>query len=449
MLRLVGRVMAAFRGDTAQDNIPSGIRPEVGFSTCKPSETALPPTADGNAAEALRRIFSRHDPAQAGSIHLMGLESLRERLGGRWKAVADRVHLLTARLLEGYLSPQDTWFRHGGEAYVVVFAHLGPEQARLICAKVVEELQVMLLGEADTATITVRTAVHEIGSEVMLVPASLKQMLDAVSDRMARESAVASNTLDHPTGPHAHPADKAGPPEMRYRPVWDVKQQVVSVYIARPCRLRAGRTPVWGYHGLDDPEDPQQILAMDLHLIRAAVDEALELYENRFRFFLSVPVHFESLAVLGRRRELVAMLQSIPVHMRSFMTYHLYGVPAGVPTGRLAEMVGTLRPYGRTVMVVVDPNSNDLPTLAAAGARVACVLLPPGASADRHRADLLRFGAVAAKNRLLTSVEGVDSLAMEALCEEAGISFLSGDLIGDWAQVPEHAARRCLADFRR
>ncbi len=405
--------------------------------------------ADGNAAETLRRIFSRRDPAQAGSIHLMGLESLRDRLGGRWAAVASRVHLLTARLLEGYLSPNDTWFRHGGEAYVVVFAQLGPEQARLICAKVVEELQVMLLGEADTATITVSTAVHEMGSDVMLVPASLKQMLDEAARRLADGGAEASATPEGSSGFRSRQVEKAGPPEVRYRPVWDVKRQVVSVYIARTCRLREGRSPLWGYQGLDTPDDPQQILGMDLHLIQEAVGEALELYENRFRFFLSVPVHFESLAVLARRREFVAVLQSIPVHMRSFMTYHLYGVPAGVPTGRLAEMVGTLRPYGRTVMVVVDPSTNDLPTLAAAGARVACVLLPPGASADRYRADLLRFGAVAAKNRLMTSVEGVDTLAMETVCEEAGISFLSGDLIGEWAAVPEHAVHRCLADFRR
>ncbi|MFV3131351.1 hypothetical protein [Niveispirillum sp. KHB5.9] len=411
-----------------------------------------PPRADQNAAEALRRIFSRRDPAQAGSVHLIGLESLRARLGGRWGAVADRVHMLTIRLLESHLCPHDTWFRHDGEAYVVVFAQLGPEQARLICAKVVEELQIMLLGEADTASIMVRTAMHEIGSEVMLVPTSLKQMLDKTSRQLAQEAHEAEQTsagLDRPAGVRTRRAEDAGPIEVRYRPVWDVKQQVLSVFIARSGRMRAGRCPLWGYDGLQDPEDPQQILDMDLHLIQEAVSEATELYENRFRFFLSVPIHFESLAVLARRREMVAALQDIPVHMRSLMTYHLCGVPAGVPIGRLAEMVSTLRPYGRTVMAVVDPGGNDLPTLAAAGVKVACVLLPPGCSADRYRADLLRFGAIAAKNRLLTSVEGVDNMAMEALCEEAGISFLSGDLIGGWTEVPEHAVRRTLADFQR
>lgn len=448
MYRLIGKMVAALRGGTANEYDPGGssYRP---VSSCKPLEVTTAPVADENAAQTLRRIFSRRDPAQAGSIHLMGLESLRARLGARWPAVADRVHLLTGRLLEGYLSPHDTWFRHGGEAYVVVFSQLGPEQARLICAKVVEELQILLLGDADTAAIMVRTAVHEIGSDMMLVPASLKQMLEDTATRLSQEAAVASDALDRPAGIRIRSAEKWGPIEVRYRPVWDVKQQLVSVFIARACRLRAGRTLVWGYDALEDPEDPQQILAMDLQVIREAVSEALELYENRFRFFLSVPVHFESLAVLGRRRDMVATLQAIPPHMRSFVTYHLYGAPTGVPTGRLAEMVGTLRPYGRTVMVVVDPASNDLPTLVAAGARVACVLLPSGNSAERNRAELLRFGTVAAKNRLQTSVEGVDNLATEGLCEEAGINYLSGELIGGWSEVPEHASRRSLADFQR
>ena len=47
------------------------------------------------------------------------------------------------------------------------------------------------------------------------------------------------------------------------------------------------------------------------------------------------------------------------------------------------------------------------------------------------------------------SLQGESNMAMEALCEEADISFLAGDLIGGWTEVPEHAVRRTLADFHR
>lgn len=453
MLKIMQSLVSAFRTNPYPTNANGQAPARVPVSSWVPPMASVSgngdgaiPTSDTDMQDALRRIFTRRDPAQAGSIHLVGLESLRSRLGARWASVSDRVHMLTIRLLSQYLSPQDTWFRHEGDVYVVVFAKLGPLEARLICGKVVEELQNLLLGVADASTIMVRTVVHEIGSDVMFVPANLKQMLDAAAASLGHRT---GQDVDNAVDVHLHAAEPVAPLEVRYRPVWDVKQQVISVFIARACRPRRGRAPLWGLDCLADPADAQQVLEMDMMVIRESVETAAELYDNRFRFFLSVPIHFESLAVQSRRRALLAVLQAIPTHMRPFMTYHLYGTPVGVPVSRLGEMISTLRPYGRTTMVVVDPATADMTVLAAAGAKVACVLLPPGMSAERCRADLLRFGAAAAKNRLHSSVEGVDSLALESLCEDANISFLSGDLVGDWSFVPEHAVRRSLSDFCR
>lgn len=413
-----------------------------------PAPADMPGQDDHEIAARLRRIFDGRDPTQAGSIHLLGLDSLQEKLGARWTNVAARVHALTGKLLDQHLSSQDAWFRHGDESYVVVFAHLGPEQARLICAKVVEELQIMLLGHADTDSITVRTMVHEIGSDVMLVPASLTQMLDAARGEV-RSGPVHGPALVPTSGFRASLLARAGPPLVRYRPVWDVKKQVLSLYMARCCREREGRSPLWGYDCLDDPEDVAAILDLDLHVARDALETAIELYENRFRFFLSLPLHFESLAVTARRQEVMGTLRSIPRHLLPYMTYHLYGVPAGVPAGRLSELAAALKPFGRTVMLEQPATGMGLSAAEAAGVRVVNITLPGEASVERWRPEITRFAANAARHRLLPAVEGVGSLEMEDLCEEAGIRFLSGDLIGGWVDVPEHVVRRSRTDFQR
>lgn len=420
-----------------------------------PTQEAPPPPpdmAEGHDLELsakLRRIFDGRDPTQAGSIHLVGLGSLHEKLGERWASVAARVHQLTAKLLDQHLSAHDAWFRHGEESYVVVFAQLGPEQARLICAKVMEELQVLLLGHADTESIRVHTAVREIGSEIMMVPASLKDMLAAVRTQAAADAARAGPGFTPPVEFRSAAPVRAGPPRVRYRPVWDVRKQVLSLYMARCCRERPGRTPLWGYDCLDDPADMASLLAQDLRVGREAVETALELYENRFRFFLSLPLHFESLAVTGRRQEVMVMLRAIPRHLLPFMTYHLHGVPDGVPAGRLSDLVSALKPFGRTVMMEMPAPAADLTAEAAAGIRVVNLGLPPGASQERWGPEVTRFAAHAARHHLLPAVEGVDSLAMEDLCEEAGVRFLSGDLIGGWVDVPEHVVRRSRTDFVR
>lgn len=400
-------------------------------------------------AATLRRIFDGRDPAQAGSIHLLGLDSIRDRMGDRWTQVVDRVHQLAEKLLTGHLSPQDAWFRHGDETYVVIFAHLGPDRARLVCAKVVEELQRLLLGDVDTASIVVHTALHNMGSDTMFVPANLDQMLNSAARKVP---ATSTPTVAWPLGAGTHRplgSETAGPLRIRYRPVWDVRQQVLSVYKARCCRDRPGRAPLLDYECLDDPADGQAILELDMRVANEAVDVALELYDNRFRFFLSLPVHVESLAVLDRRHRLVRTLRAIPAHLRPFMTYHLYGVPPGMPSGRLLELASAVKPFGRTVLMEMEMQVADLAAAGAAGVRVACVTLPAGASVERWRHDLTRFGTAAARHHLRAAVEGVDNLALEDLCEEAGIGFLSGDLIGDWVDVPEHVVRKSRTDFIR
>ncbi|MFV3076210.1 hypothetical protein [Niveispirillum fermenti] len=390
----------------------------------------------------LRRIFKNNDPTQAGSIHLVGLESLREKLGNRWGAVADRVHQLTERLLRQQLKPADAWFRYNNESYVVVFASLGPSESRLICAKILEELQRMLLGEADAQSIVVHTAVYEMNSDVMFEPARLCDMLDNFATQ-AREDVAADQSSTKPwNGYRYNSQENWGPLEIKYAPFWDTRTGTVSVFMARPMRSRPERSPVWGYDCLENPEDPAPILEMDIQVMRSAVVSALELHDQRVRFFLSLPVHFESLAVIGRRREFQAALLEIPGHMRPFLTYHIVGAPSGVPVGRLAEMVSLLRPFGRMTMVMLEAGSGDLPAVAAAGAKVACTALPPGTAGDRLRQDMLRFATTAAKLRLRTSVEGVMDSAMGEFCEAAGVSFIGGPLISNWLDRPRQAMRR-------
>lgn len=414
-----------------------------------PAAPAAAPPIDNvppGMAATLRRIFEGRDPTQAGSIHMLGLDSIRDRMGDRWTQVVDRVHQLAEKLLTTHLSPQDAWFRHGDETYVVIFAHLGPDRARLVCAKVVEELQRLLLGDVDTASIIVHTALHDMGSDTMFVPTNLDQMLEAAARKAP--ATILPTLLDTATR-RTLGTDMAGPLRIRYRPVWDVRQQVLSVYKARCCRDRPGRGPLLDYECLDDPTDGQAILELDMRVANEAVDVALELYDNRFRFFLSLPVHVESLAVLDRRHRLVRTLSAIPAHLRPFMTYHLYGVPPGMPSGRLLELVSAVIPFGRTVLMEMEMQIADLAAASAAGVRVACVTLPAGANVERWRQDLTRFGAGTTRHHLRAAVEGVDNLALEDLCEEAGIGFLSGDLIGDWVDVPEHVVRKSRTDFIR
>lgn len=208
MLKMMESLIASFRGSTPHDREMAATT--IGAATR--AAVDAPPLADDNVVEALRRILARRDPTPAGSIHLMGLDSLADRLGSHWPAVADRVHLLTIRLLNQYLSPNDTWFRHSGDTYVVVFAQLGAAQAEIICDMMVKELQRLLLGSNDTESIRVRASVQRIGSDTLSAPARLNRLLEDTARTLSQTLPTDERQEPSTTaGIAARSADPAGP----------------------------------------------------------------------------------------------------------------------------------------------------------------------------------------------------------------------------------------------
>lgn len=104
---------------------------------------------DADLRKRLLDIIQTAPTMAAGSVHLIGLEALRTRLGSRWDQVSDRVGTLTEKLLLQFLDARDIWFRHAADRYVVAFAERRKAEVQMICAKVVEQLQILLLGDAE------------------------------------------------------------------------------------------------------------------------------------------------------------------------------------------------------------------------------------------------------------------------------------------------------------
>ncbi|TWB39765.1 EAL domain-containing protein [Nitrospirillum pindoramense] len=484
--------------------------------------------------QRLKAVLGPRSSAAAGCVQFVGLDSLKERLGSRWGAVQPRVHAMVERLLRQTLGAGDVYYGYGSETYVIVFARLNALQASLVCAKVVQELQRMLLGEPDLSSIVVRTAAREASGNLILKPERLADLLADLASRAgpspgdaSTEGPMTETSAAHPDGasqasPPAVPfagqdasvRDASGPPstaslssaplpslssvqtplsqaaaalvelgrgtvattpplgaddpwlhlrpvlgplEFAYRPVWDVRGQALSLYVASPRRQRiGGRQYVYGYETLTDAAGGvvsagtanglQEILDLDRETLRQAVDAYLELYDNRFRYYLALPVHFETLAGTVRRRAYLDLAGHIPAHLLPFITYQLMGVPDGVPLGRLTELVSALKPLGRGVTVSADLAPQAYATFAAGGVKGVAVSLGAAVPRGRLIPDLHLAAAEARRRGLHLMADGIDTPEMERMAEEAGCAFMMGDLIGPWVDVPGHASRLSRAD---
>lgn len=401
-----------------------------------------------NLTQRLRTIARDRALIAAGCLHLIGLTTLKERLGPRWGRLSERIHQFAERMIERHVGPGDVWFRYGEEDYVIVFVSLDKMAAQLVCAKIVQELHTLLLGEADAHAISVYTAVAEIDGQISIEDVTLAQLL---------ERTVAQSRTDAMQDPgSAVPAPRSGvPPQalareavnLLYAPVWDVRHQVITTYICRPNRRRRYGSDLWGYDVLGDSADEQAILELDLDTLLRSIEMLDDLYRNMFRMVLSLPVHFETLAVAARRRTYVEACRTIPDHLRPLVAFELMELPSGIPTGRLGELTSAVSSFSRAILAHTSIDSADLATFAAGGVRAAGVAAPAHMPEPRSIALITRFSQMAEKAGIKSFVERVASPALASAAAGAGIAYLIGPLVGGWLEVPETMARFTWKDI--
>lgn len=525
-LRL-GRMHAADRARAAGGQAKSAAPPLV-----------PPPVeeTDGAGAATLEqhvsRILSTNPLVQGGSVQLIGLDPLRDRLGPRWPALRERIRGLAERLLSQVLSPRDVYFPHGEDTYIIVFAHLDAERAALICGKILMQLQKILLGDVDTATITVRTAVHSANG-LEIKSTSLQDLLNTLAVHWTRQqqdaapppaptpavspdaappmlweemhlsrnaSSAVMITSTKTASPSVHvesggaagqrpapplgpefvqepdfppspsvtwvtPDDRGGshtgwwaassmaesaqgPLEIVFRPIWNVATQSLRGYRVLPRRRSFGLGMVHGYGvhpGLTpdgmaaiplSPEAQQDVLDMDLTVLRRAVDLYLSLPDPLLRYGMWLPVHYESLANTQRRMAYIALSSKIPATLRPLINFTLYGVVEGMPSGRMAELAGGLRAFGDGMGIFAAHPYPPIPPLAAAGLRVVATTLPTGWPVDRVLEDLERYCGDCRRQGVRVHVSGINSLETLEMVEQAAVFSVTGDLISDDLELP-------------
>ena len=399
-----------------------------------------------------RRILQTQASIAAGVVHLLGLDQIQEAVGEKWPLISERVHDLAARILRKHLGPRDAWIKYDNANYLVVFSDRDKAAAQLVCGKVKAELHELLLGRSETRAITVKTATIDVDGRVLVQSQRLGDLLDAFA---AQASAAAECTGcshgDETTAPPcvnsgdelaqklglAHKAEM----QFMYRPVWDAYAQVISTYVCEPMLMRPGFRPVRGYDILYGEDDPDGIFDLDMRTFSEAIATYNELFQNRFRFVLSIPVHFETLANTKRRREYVQLCRMTPKYLIPFIAFELHGLPAGIPFGRLSEIVNVLQPGCRTITAQTGSEIPDLHTYTQSGIKAAGLEICAHADGAKAKQDIERFGGACRRAGIVPYADGVHAAWMLETAERGAFKYLSGPLIGAPEPFPRHMAR--------
>ncbi len=399
-----------------------------------------------------QQILHTQSSIAAGVVHLLGLDQIQDAVGEKWPLISERVHDLAARILRKHLGPRDAWIRYDNANYLIVFSGRDNAAAQLVCGTVKAELHELLLGRSETRAITIKTATLDLDGRVLVQSQRLGDLLDTFAAQASAAAECAG--CDHQDEEAARPCVDTGhtlalrlglterpEPDIMYRPVWDAYAQVISTYVCEPFLAQPGFNRLRGYDVLYSQDDSDDILDLDLRTFSEAVATYNELFQNRFRFILTIPVHFETLANTKRRREYWQLQRMTPKYLIPFIAFELVGLPSGIPFGRLSEIVNILRAGCRTVIARAGSDLPDLATYAQSGIRSVGLDICPHADGAKAKQDIERFGAMCRKAGFVPYADGVRTSAMLEAAGRSAFKYMAGPLIGDAEPYPQHMVR--------
>jgi hypothetical protein len=362
-----------------------------------------------------------------------------ENFGAKWKEIEPRASDAVRAAIEKHLSPADTFTETTAYTYLLFLADASPEACRRKVIRAAREIARLLVGEDDPAHIlTIREAGLQPNGEFVFKEIAFESP-DATS-ASERETAPAANgtqaLFTHPTL-----TDVA----VRYSPVWDVRNGAVITHrcmAAVPLPGGALATGDSALRAIHDMHKPETVLQLDRIVLSRAIADAATIYAEGLRSYLTLPIHFESLATTQRRLELMAMLRQVPEDVAKGITYEIMDLPVGVPQGRVMDLAAPLLRMGRAVAARLPVSIESVRNLSNTGVQTVGVDLESQHLPEfRLFREMDRFAAMARAQGFPAYAIGLRSRSLISAAVGAGFLYVSGEPIASISATVERPYR--------
>lgn len=407
------------------------------------------PNSFVNIKTKLNAILTRSTLVEAGRIHMVGFDSLREELGDRWETVRERVFTFTEKKLQAHLTPYDVFFRYGEEEFLVVFANMSNESAQLLVGKVVEEVYQFILGSPDTSKIIIKSAVQQVDGELLFKDINLAEALSDATPKAPEGKYQGSVLIDRDDLPDDDiKAPVQQPVKFIYRPIWDVQRKTITTYRCIPTRMMSASYLSEGYNVLGVVEGPESFADLDIAALRSAAQTLSKVMDYGFVFACHITIHYETISRSDLRRAYIDAVTKLPAMLRRFFIVELVHLPIGVPAVRIAEFASFLSSLFRAITCRIPLETKSLQ------AYTNCNLFGVGIDlmdVRKSESDLMKkidhLAGLASTARMRTYLLNVNSTSLAIAAAAAGINYLSGKEIGETRKIPGKVITMGWEDF--
>ena len=217
--------------------------------------------------------------------------------------------------------------------------------------------------------------------------------------------------------------------ELHFVPIHDLKRHRVTTFFCRPVFCVQEAPIIYGYRAFQNI-GVRELPYIDRAILAHAVKFARRLAAAGTVAAIGTSVHFETLAWSKGREIYQHALRAAGVADYPFLILNIEDVPEGVASGKLAEVVASVRSHVKRVFLRVPDTETSVLHCGHLGISGLTMTLPPRAT---------RVAAMGTAKWLLRECEaqgahscmdGIDSEASRELIVLAGIHFGAGTALG-------------------
>lgn len=380
--------------------------------------------------EAFSQLVGKRRSLVAGSLELIGLEDVRSALGPKWALFKDTVIKLTHDELRRSLDPSDIFRRHGDTSFLIHFDHLNKKAAEERAHHVASQIRHTLVqsipevGRAISARPFVAVIESaEIDSSGGIADALFARLTnirsDAVADLRRRRKSLDQNTT------------------ILFSPIWDVRKELALLHHCRVSTFRHNRLPAL-WRELVPPEEATGIIAEMDYLVLTKTLEALHKFRRHNQPApLLIPVDMRTISSTETCREYIRLLGAVPATYQNYIVLEVCRVDASVTADRIYELVKTLGPHIKELVVHLPLDDKRITDIAASGVWALSTDITGIDVLDRSSiVPLRRFAAADGVGGIKTIARGANSIGLAIAAVNAGFTMVEGAAISAPAREP-------------
>jgi EAL domain-containing protein (putative c-di-GMP-specific phosphodiesterase class I) len=356
----------------------------------------------------------------AGSIQLLGMSEIRQRLGVRWSAVADVACRIAEQTIQRHISARDSYQRHGEDTFVLCFDLPDKAHAEAKARTISEEIVTLLAQQTPEIRLQVEHTVAEVkwadidNGEAESIAELIARELRQVRERADTAARAWRNELVRTAG-------------INFDPIWHPPRGIVTGYRTM-LNEQTGTHATQRLVNITTPEELKRTLhELDCLIVGRAIKALDRLLHAGGMAQIVIPVNFNSLSNRTAREKYLNLCRDIPQYYKRFLLFEVHGAANGTPVSRLTEVALALKPYSHGVLVELPASCGQLQELATVrllGLSVHAKTLPRNVGQATNA--LARLASAATALNLKVFVHGADTVGLLEAARKAGADYVDG-----------------------